>query len=101
MSEDDLGFAPPPFKPEDALQRLTRELRAMGLTLRASEFERRGVRLVRAHIDGPALAVGVVRRPSRGSPEWQSKRLASSAELRDFIAELKRKLSAWGDAAED
>ncbi|MFD2453014.1 hypothetical protein [Ideonella paludis] len=42
MSEQDWGFALPAFKPEDALQRLRRDARDMGLTERAGVFERKG-----------------------------------------------------------
>ena len=39
---DDIGFAPPPFKPDEALLRLQRELRDLGLSEREGVFERRG-----------------------------------------------------------
>ena len=41
MSED-WGFALPAFKPEEALQRLRRDLRELGLVERAGVFEQRG-----------------------------------------------------------
>ena len=44
MSEE-FGFAPPPFKPDEALQKLRRELRELGLT------EREGLSLI--HISEP------------------------------------------------
>src|SRR5262245_35937122 len=98
MSDDDLGgFAPPPFKPDDALAKLRRELRELGLAEREGRFERRGVQIAKAAIDGAVIQAAVVRRPSRNSPEWQGKTLKSSADLRDFVADLKRKLAAWGD----
>ena len=97
---DELGFAPPPFKPDEALARLRRELRELGLTEREGVFERRGQAIARARIDGATLAAARVRRPSRASPEWQSSTLDSAAALRDFVAGLKKALQQWGDRDE-
>ena len=97
MADDDLGFAPPPFKPDDALQRLKRELRELGLAEREGRFECRGVQIARAAIDGAALKVASVKKPSRNSPEWQERTLRDGAAQRDFVAELKRKLASWSD----
>jgi hypothetical protein len=97
MSTDDFGFAPPPFKPEDALASLARSLRELGLVERAGQFERRGTAIARAVIDGDALRAARVKRPSRTSPEWQERRLRSSADVRDFVADLKKQLALWSD----
>jgi hypothetical protein len=100
---DDLGFAIPPFDPGEALQKLKRELRALGLTERqgASEqervFERRSSAIARARIDNGAIAAARVRKPSRSSPEWQTKALRSSADVRDFVNDLKKQLAQWSD----
>ncbi len=99
MSED-WGFAPPPFKPEEALQRLKRELREAGLTEREGRFERRGVSIAKAVVDGAVIQAAIVRRPSRSSPEWQTKTLANSAQQRDFVADLKKKLASWSNSDE-
>jgi hypothetical protein len=96
MSED-RGFAPPPFKPDEALQRLRRELRELGLSEREGVFERRGVALVRARIDGGRIVAALVERPSRNSPKWRERAIAGSAALRDFSVEVKRALQQWGD----
>ncbi len=95
MSDD--VFAPPAFSPEGALQRLKRELRELGLAERAGVFERRGVAIARAAVDGSTIAAARVKRPSRSSPEWQSRTLKSSADLRDFVADLKQRLAQWSD----
>ena len=97
MSGDDFGFAPPPFKPDEALQRARRDLREMGLAERAGQFERAGVAIARLVADGDTLKASVVKRPSRSSPEWTHKTLSSSAMLRDWTAELKGKLAGWSD----
>jgi hypothetical protein len=94
---DDFGFAPPPFKPDDALAGLKRSLRELGLAEREGRFERRGVAIARATVDGAAIAAAVVKKPSRFSPEWQTRTLASGADVRDFLAHLKQQLATWSD----
>ncbi len=94
---DDSGFAPPHFKPEEALQRLKRELRELGLAEREGVFERRGVAVARVRIDGAQLVAAIVQRPSRNSPQWQARTLASSDAVRDFSAAVKKALQQWGD----
>ncbi len=93
----DAFFAPPPFKPEEALQRLKRDLRELGLGEREGRFERRGTAIAKAAIEGDAIRAARVRKPSRSSPEWQEKMLTSSAQARDFVADLKRQLTLWND----
>ena len=94
---DDLGFAPPPFDAAAALLRLRRELREMGLEERAGQFQRRGLAIARAAADAGGLRAGLVKRPVRGSPEWADRTLGSNAEVRDFLAECKRRLAQWTD----
>ena len=95
---DDWGFAPPPFKPEEALQRLKRDLRDAGLTEREGRFERRATPIAKAAIEGAVLQAAIVSRPSRTSPQWQAKTLKTSADVRDFVADLKKKLATWSDS---
>ena len=97
MSDDAWGFAPPPFQPEEALQRLRRDLKDLGLIERAGVFERSGVALVRAAVAQGHLEAAVVRKPSRNSPEWQARTLKTSAEVRDFTQHLKKQLAQWSD----
>jgi hypothetical protein len=94
---DDSAFDPPPFKPDEALTRLKRELREMGLAEREGVFERRGLAIARVRVDGVQLAAAMVKRPSRASPQWQARSLDSSAAVRDFSAALKKALQQWGD----
>ena len=98
MDDDLPGFAPPPFKPDAALQALRRDLRALGLTEREGRFERRGTPIARAAVAGAALQAARVKRPSRTSPEWLGQELKNGADVRNFLADLKRQLSLWGDA---
>ena len=100
MTSDDFGFAPPPFKADEALADLSRSLRGLGLTARAGQFERRGVAIAKAAVDGAALRVARVKKPSRSSPEWQAKTLKSAADARDFVADLKKCLTQWSDRDE-
>ena len=97
MSDDDWAPAAPPFKPDEALAGLRRSLRELGLAERAGAWERRGTAIAKAQIDGAAIAAAVVRKPSRNSPEWQGKTLKNSADVRDFVADLKRRLAGWSD----
>lgn len=97
---DDFSFTPPAFKPDDALAGLQRSLRELGLVQRAGVFERRGTVIAKAAVDGGTIAAAVVKKPSRNSPEWQTRTLKSGAELRDFVADLKRKLGSWSDRDE-
>ncbi len=97
MSEDTWGFAPPPFQPEEALQRLRRELRGLGLTERSGVFERAGLALVKAAVSQVHIEAAVVRKPSRNSSEWQTRTLKTSAEVRDFTQHLKKQLAQWSD----
>ncbi len=96
----DDDFAPPPFDPAAALQNLARELRALGLAERAGRYERRGIAIARTAVDGPELRAARVKRPSRNSPEWIERTLRNAADLRDFVADLKRQLALWGDRDE-
>ena len=97
MSDDDFGFAPPPFKADEALQRAQRELRALGLTEREGRFERRGQQIAKLAVDGATLKASIVKRPGR-RPEWTDKTLRDSAAVRDFVADLKKKLATWNDS---
>jgi len=100
MNNDDFGFAAPAFKPDEALQRAKRNLREMGLAERSGQFERAGVAIAKLTVDGAALQASMVKRPSRSSPEWTHKTLSSSAMLRDWTADLKKKLAGWSDRDE-
>ena len=98
MDDEQFGFALPAFKPDEAMQTLKRELRALGLTEREGRFERRGLAIARAAVDGAVIQAARVRRPSRSSPEWVNKTMKHSGDVRDFVADLKKQLAAWSDA---
>jgi hypothetical protein len=94
VMNDEWDFAVPAFKPDEALQRLRRDLRELGLVEREGRFERRGAAIARAAADDTVLRVAIVRRPAR-SPEWIEKALKDSAQVRDFVALVKKSLSGW------
>ena len=96
MSDDDLGFAPPPFDPTAALQTLGRELRALGLTEREGRYERRGQQIARTRLVDGQLQAAMVRQPGR-TPEWQTRTIGQAAQVRDFVAELKKRMAGWSD----
>lgn len=97
MSDEGWSPSAPAFDPAQALQRARRDWRELGLTERSGVFERRGVAIARLAVEGDALAAALVKRPSRNSPEWQTRALKSGADLRDLTAELKKKLAQWSD----
>lgn len=95
MNDEQFGFALPAFKPDEAIQALKRELRALGLTEREGRFERRGSAIARAAVDGEVIQAARVKRPSRSSLEWLARTLKHSGDVRDFVADLKKQLAAW------
>jgi hypothetical protein len=95
MSDD--FFAPPPFNTDNALQQIKRTLRDLRqLSERGNGFELRGQPVVRLSIDGAALKAEIAKRPAR-SPEWDTRLLENSAEVRQFGEEVKRRLDKWSD----
>jgi hypothetical protein len=91
------GFPAPAFKPDEALQRLKRELRDMGLAEREGVFERRGLAIARVRVEDAQLVAAIVKRPSRAGPQWLARTLGGSAAVRDFTGDLKKALQQWGD----
>jgi hypothetical protein len=96
-AEEAWGFAPPPFNAEQALQRLQRDLRDLGLVERAGVYEKRGLAVARAKVQGGALEVACVDKPLRTGPRWNIKTLTHSAAVRDWTVTLKRQLAHWSD----
>jgi hypothetical protein len=93
MSIDDF-FAPPPFKPDEALAKLRRELRDLGLTERGGQFECSGQAIARVSVspDAASLQAALVRAPAR-TPQWQDRTLRQHADLRDFVTACKQLLA--------
>ena len=91
---DDWGFAPPPFKPEEALVQLRRSLRDCKLAERGNAFELRGSRVVELAADAGAIQARIARRRAL-TPEWDRLTVTSAAEQRKLVDEVKRRLARW------
>ena len=92
---EEWGFAAPAFKPDEALQRLRRDLREAGLVERAGVFERRGTAIAKVAAGDGVVDAALVERPSRRSPQWQARALKSGADVRDFVNLVKKQMGAW------
>lgn len=92
MSED--FFAPPPFRPDDALAGLKRQLRDLRLTERAGVFELKGQAIAAVAVKDGAIEARLVRRPAR-APEWTAHVLKNAADVRRFVETAKRQLADW------
>jgi len=91
---DDFGFAPPPFKPDEALVVLKRALRDLKLAERGNAYELRGKRVVELALEGDAIAARLARRLML-TPEWDRIGVRSAAEQRKLIDEVKKRLARW------
>ena len=94
MSDDDFGFAAPPFKPEDALLQLKRQLRDLKLAERGHGFELRGKRVAELQVEGTVIAARTARKLAL-TPEWDRQTIATSDALRKWLIELKKRLERW------
>ena len=97
MSNDDSSggaFAPPPFDPNAALVTLKRALRDLKLAERGNAYELRSKRVVELSLDGGRITARLARRPM-ATPEWDRVVVASAAEQRKLIDEVKKRLARW------
>lgn len=94
MGEDFEGFAPPPFKPEDALQQLRRALRDLKLAERGSGFELRGRRVLELKAEPTQITARIARKLAL-TPEWDTRLLVSTPDQRKLIDEIKKRLDRW------
>ena len=93
MTDDDFaGFAPPPFRPEDALTQLKRQLRDLKLTERGNGFEQRGKRVAELLVDGAAIVARTARKRAI-TPEWDRQTITSASEQRKWLEDLKKRLA--------
>jgi hypothetical protein len=90
-------FAPPAFKPTDALQTLTRQLRELReLQSRGSSFELRGKPVIKLEALEATLKVSIAKRPAT-LPVWEQRELRTSAEVRRCLDDVKLLLKRWDD----
>jgi hypothetical protein len=95
MSDD--FFAPPAFKPDEALIQLKRALRDLhALSERGNGFELKGKRVLELQVDGATIAARIARRPAL-TPEWDARVLKNNADVRKFVDETKQRLARWSD----
>jgi hypothetical protein len=87
-------FAPPAFKPAEALVALKRQLRDLKLAERGSAFEQRGKRVVELTVEGDTLQVRLARRLAL-TPEWDRLTLKSAADQRKLVDEVRQRLARW------
>ena len=103
MTEEDgsgFAFAPPPFKPAEALLQLQRTLRGLGgLAERGAQFEWKGRPAVAVAAEEGAIQARLARRPAT-SPEWERRMLRNGADVRKFADDVKQRLARWKDADE-
>ena len=93
-SDDGFGFAPPPFKPDEALVALKRQLRDLKLSERGNGFEQRGKRVLEFAVEGDAIQARLARRLML-TPEWDRISVKSAADQRKFVDEVKKRLARW------
>ena len=94
MSEEDFGVAPPPFKPEEALQSLKRTLRDLKLAERGNAFELRGKRVLDIRTEADALHVRIARKLAL-TPEWDAFGVRNAKEQRKLLDDVKKRLARW------
>ena len=94
MSDDLGGFAPPPFKPDDALVGLKRSLRDLKLNERGTGFELRGKRVLELTVEGAQINARIARKLAL-TPEWDLQTLKSTPDQRKLLDEIKKRLARW------
>lgn len=95
MNDDELGgFAPPPFKPEDALAQIKRSLRDLKLAERGNSFELRGKRVVELSLDSSSISAKLARKLAL-TPQWDTLVVANTTAQRKLVDEVKKRLARW------
>lgn len=92
--EDNFEFALPAFNPDTALVQLKRSLRDLKLAERGTGFELKGKAVLQLAVENGAIAVKLARRLSM-TPEWDRVSVASGADQRKLIDDVKRRLERW------
>jgi hypothetical protein len=97
-------FAPPPFKADEALVKLRRDLKELkplaekgtGALVR---FEWKSLPVIELSLSSeekPAVLVALARKPSQ-RPDWLKHSLTNSADVRKLLDEVKRSLKRWDE----
>jgi hypothetical protein len=91
----DDSFAPPAFRPQEALVTLKRQLRDLKpLAERGDRYEIKGQRVIELAAAADAIDARLARRPAN-CPEWATERLASAPDVRRFLDTVKKRLQQW------
>ena len=93
MSEEGM-FAAPPFKADEALVQLKKQMRDLKLSERGAGFELKGQAIVELTLAGAAIQARLVKRPAR-SPEWTAHQLRNAADVRRFVDTVRQQMSKW------
>jgi hypothetical protein len=91
---EDFGFAPPPFRPEEALQQLRRALRDLKLSERGVGFELRGKRVLELLPEAAHITARIARKLAL-TPEWDAWPVKATADQRKLLDEVKKRLARW------
>ena len=94
MSDEPGGFAPPPFKPEDALLQVKRSLRDLKLAERGNGFELRGKRVVELSTGADAISARLARKLAL-TPQWDTVLVKSTSDQRKLVDDVKKRLARW------
>jgi hypothetical protein len=94
VSDESFGFAPPPFRPAEALVQLERALRDLRLSERGNGFELKGRSVVALAHTETTIVARLARRLAL-SPEWDSYTLKSAADQRKLLDEVRKRLQRW------
>jgi hypothetical protein len=97
MSNDDWGFAPPPYNTEQALLQLQRALRDCKLQARGNAFELKGRPVIELDRNTDSIDARLARRLVQSTPEWDRYTLKSAVDQRKLVDEVKRRLARWTD----
>jgi len=90
-------FAPPPFKPEQALIQFKRFLRDLkALTERGKGYAFQGVTVLELSADDIALNLRLARKLS-SNPDWDALACRNQLDVRRAQDEIKRRLARWTD----
>jgi hypothetical protein len=99
-------FALPPFKADEALVKLRRDLRELKAlsekgTGAVVRLEWKALPAIELSLDSgadgkPVIAASLAKKPSQ-RPEWARQKLASSAEVRKWLDGVKLSLKRWDD----
>ena len=95
MSDDqDLGFAPPPFKPDEALQQLKRALRDLKLSERGVGFDLRGKRVLELLPQATHITARIARKLAL-TPQWDTLQIKTTTDQRKLLDEIKKRMARW------